>query len=105
MNTTRKIFIGFFAILSLTACEKRVVVETAIHKVKVLEIDPPKHYYVKFQDIVTGEVVNEKIKKKCSSYRKIHVGETYELQVQVSENSKRQRFTEYPNKVQVFCPA
>lgn len=91
-------------ILSLTACEKRTVIDTTTHKVKVLEIDPPKKYRVTFEDTITGKTVKRRVSKRCSTYKQIKVGETYELKVQISQNEKKEQFTEYTNLKEVFCP-
>lgn len=104
MKTIKSLSIALCAILVLTACEERQVIETTVHKVKVLEIDPPKHYRVTFQDTVTGETVKERVSKRCSTYKQIKVGETYELKVEITQDSNKQRFTEYKNLAEVFCP-
>jgi hypothetical protein len=104
MKNIKKITIAMCAVLALTACEKRTVIETTTHKVKVLEIDPPKHYRVTFEDTVTGKIVKERVSKRCSTYRQIKVGETYELKMQISQNEKKEQFTDYTNLKEVFCP-
>lgn len=100
----KKIIVGLFAILALTACDDYEIVERSVHKVKVLEIDPPKHYYVKFEDSVTGKIMNEKVSKSCMSYNKIKIGNTYELKVEIMQNKKKERITYYSNLREVFCP-
>jgi hypothetical protein len=97
--------IALCALISLTACENRTVIETSVHKVKVLEIDPPKHYRVTFENSVTGKTVKERISKRCSSYKQIKVGENYDLKVQITQDSNKERFTEYTNLKEVFCPS
>lgn len=87
----------------LAACGKPdQVVEQYSVDVKVLEINPPKRYYVKFQH--DGETVNKYISKRCSTYSQIKVGNVYKLTVTVKEREGKERYREYTNAREVFCP-
>lgn len=92
------------SVMILSGCNSDKTIATEIRQVKVLKIDPPKRYSVRFQDMKTGEITKEYISKRCSSYKRIVVGGMYKVQVNIKQSSEGHRYEDYTNLKSVFCP-
>jgi hypothetical protein len=68
----------------LTGCEPRKqdpVVSAVDKKYAIVDINPPKHFYVDIQDVETKEIYkNQYVSKHCNAYQKLKIGSVWNFQ-------------------------
>lgn len=66
--------IGFL----LAGCEQRRLVDTEIKEYTLVDVRPPKRFYITLMDKKTGQVYkNLYVSKRCSAWKKAVIGKSY----------------------------
>ena len=100
--------LAVMALLSLSACDDGWTQLPSITKsVTLLEVDPPKRFYVTLRDNTDDSVIERiYVAKRCSGYQKIPVGSTFDLEFDVMKNNVNGKVFITPNDqdlYQKFC--
>jgi hypothetical protein len=80
-----------------------VVLAEEVHRIQLIEIDPPKHVYADFVNLTTGETVKRAyVSKHCNNYRQNTEGDEFNVRVTRKKQGDKE-FVEYNDLYSVFC--
>ena len=91
------------SLLMLSGCEvpKEVAVEDRFYE--VVDINPPKRFYVTLRDLKTAEVFEVYVSKRCWTWRELKIGSTVTLERVTYEKPNGEQFYRYTD-VRKLCP-
>lgn len=73
----KNIFLAILTGLLITGCGPvQDPLPADFRTIKILEINPPKHFVLTYQILDTGQIVNTK-SKHCNDWRAVRVGAAY----------------------------
>lgn len=80
-----------------------VVTKTEIRRYKLIAMNPPKHFYVSIQDVVTGDGYNQLyVSKHCNNYATNQIGSEYNIKVNTLQQGAVTTI-QFENLTNVFC--
>lgn len=79
------------------------VVKTEVRRYKLLDMNPPKHFYVDIEDVETHQVYERRyVSKHCNNWRDNKLGDSYNIQVVTKKQGDR-TWMEFQGMYGVFC--
>ena len=91
------------SLLMLSGCQipDELAIEDRIFE--VVEINPPKRYYVTLRDLKSGEVFEVYVSKRCSTWRELKIGSHVTLERITYEKPSGELYYRYTD-VRKLCP-
>jgi hypothetical protein len=101
----KKIVIAMLAAIALSACETREYVSQDVVEVELIAVNPPKHMYVDFREVKTGEIFrNVRVAKRCWTWReKAIIGQHYTFNKAVWRTPSGHGGVEWNGLWETFC--
>lgn len=90
--------------LVFVGCHKPFKLQSETYKkFELVEIDPPKRFYVTLKDVETGEIFIEYVSKRCSSYDRNKIGDINTIKVLHYVNEDGETYDEFADIYNIFC--
>lgn len=88
----------------LAGCEDRVTISDSTQQFIVTRIEPPKHFRVTLQNVLTGNVTRVYVSKRCANWHKLKLSSLWDFREVVKAGSETgKRYVELEG-VERLCP-
>lgn len=88
--------------MALVGCERPILLSSETREYQVIDINPPKHFYVKVLDVQNHDIHEIYVSKHCGNWKKVMKGSRWSLTRLTYRTSSGKRFYTFKNKSD-FC--